>query len=152
MSAEIAVERLGVCTPEDAAGIGRLMPYLSESFSGEPIPEDLLREIIESKYHEQLVARTIEEQSRIVGAATLSIIIGTGAGKKGWLEDFVSDPESGIKGVGQAVWDEMENWCQEHGVDLYFTSRPIREAAHHFYLKNGAAIRDTDVFEKEFSS
>ncbi len=144
---EISVERLQAYTPEDAAGIGRLMPYLSKSFSGEPIPEELLREIIESDRSTQLIARIA---SRIVGAATLNIIVGPGAGKKGWLEDFVSDPDAGQRGIGQAIWDEMERWCQEQGVSLNFSSRPSREAAHNFYTKNGALPRDTTVFRKEF--
>ena len=143
----IHVERLHSYTSEDAVGIGRLMPYLSDSFTDEPIPEELLRSIIESDNHEQLVARS---DARIIGAATLSIIMGAGAGQKGWLEDFVTDPESGVKGTGQIIWDEMEKWCLEHDVNLNFTSRPNREAAHNFYLKNGATIRDTTVFRADF--
>ena len=146
-SSQLNVERLTEYTPKDAAGIGRLMPYLSQSFDGEPINEQLLRTIIESDSHEQLVARV---DARIVGAATLSIIMGAGAGKKGWLEDFVTDPESGIKGTGQIIWDEMEKWCLEHDVNLNFTSRPSREAAHNFYLKNGATVRETTVFQADF--
>lgn len=147
MSAEISVERLKVYKPEDAAEIGRLMTYLSESFSSEPVPEELLRAIIESDDHDQLVARI---SSRIVGCATLSVVISAGAGKKGWLEDFVSDPEARQRGIGQALWNEIEKWCQEKGVvDLNFTSRPSREAAHNFYLKNGAHTRETTVFQKK---
>jgi hypothetical protein len=141
------VERLKAYTPEDAAGIGRLMPYLSKSFDGEPVNEQLLRTIIESDSHEQLVARI---DARIIGAATLSIILGAGAGKKGWLEDFVTDPEAGVKGTGQIIWDEMGKWCLEHDVNLNFTSRPSREAAHNFYLKNGASVRETTVFQADF--
>jgi len=148
MSGEISVEYLTVYTPEDAAEIGRLMPYLSESFSGDPIPEDILRAIIESDDRAQLVARI---SSRIVGAATLNTIIGTGAGRKAWLEDFVSNPEAGRSGIGQAIWNEIEAWCQERNLDLHFTSRPSREAAHHFYLKNGALVRDTIAFKKHIS-
>ena len=143
----ISIERLKSYNFEDAAGIGRLMPYLSDSFSDPPIEEALLREIIESDHHEQLVARL---NGKIVGAATLSLIIGAGAGKKGWLEDFVTDPETGVKGIGQAIWDEMGVWCQERGVSLNFTSSSERTAAHNFYQKNGADTRDTTVFIKEF--
>ncbi len=143
---EFHVERLTTYSPEDAAGIGQLMPQLSKSFSNEPIPEELLRTIIESPHHEQLVARTPE---KIIGAATLSIILGSGAGKKAWLEDFVSDKNSGMRGVGQALWDEMLIWCSEKDADLHFTSRSSREDAHAFYLKQGAVIRDTTVFRKE---
>ena len=144
----ITVERLQAYTLEDAAGIGRLMPYLNQEFDGSPIDETHLRSIIDSPYHEQLVARI---DSRIVGAATLSIVMGAKMGRKGWLEDFVSDPEAGIKGIGQAVWNEMGVWCVEHDIDLEFTSRPSRTAAHNFYHKNGAETRETTVFKKHFS-
>lgn len=143
---EFHVERLTTYSPEDAQGIGQLMPQLSEKFSGEPIPEERLRTIIESPYHEQLVARTPE---KIIGAATLSLILGSGAHQKVWLEDFVSDQHSGLRGVGQALWDEMITWCEEQDADLHFTSRASREAAHAFYLKNNAKIRDTVVFKRE---
>lgn len=148
MSDEISVEYLTVYTPEDAAGIGRLMPYLSESFSSDPVPEDILRAIIESDDRAQFVARI---SSHIVGVATLNTIIGAGAGKKAWLEDFVSDPEATQKGIGQAIWNEVEVWCRQRNLNLHFTSRPGREAAHHFYLKNGAQVRDTIAFKKHIN-
>lgn len=144
------VERLESYDEQDARELGLLMSHLSAKFNGEPIDEAYLREIIESPYHEQLVARTSDEQSRILGAATLSIIMGAAAGKKAWLEDFVTDPEAGIRGIGQAVWNEMGVWCEEHDVDLHFTSRPERTAAHNFYEKNGATTRSTTVFKKDF--
>lgn len=146
-TSDIYVERLKRYTQEDAAGIGRLMPYLSETFTDDPIAEDLLTEIIESLHHDQLVAR---RNGEIIGTATLSLIIGAGAGKKGWLEDFVTDQEAGVKGIGQYVWDEMGIWCQEHGVDLNFTSNSSRTAAHDFYSRNQAETRDTTVFIKKF--
>lgn len=145
----IHVERLAAYSDDDAAGVGRLMPYLSSDFTDEPIPKDRLTTIIESAHHEQFVARHDE---RIVGAATLSIIMGAGAGNKAWLEDFVADPNAGVRGIGQALWNEMEDWCQERSTNLEFTSRPSRTAAHAFYAKNGAQIRETSVFKKDFSS
>ena len=143
----IFVERLRTYTPEDAAGIGRLMPFLSASHSAAPIPEERLRAIVESTHHEQLVAREDTKYS-IVGAATLSLTMGAGAGAKGYLEDFVTDPE--VRGAGSALWQEMGKWCLEHSVDLHFTSHPTRIAAHHFYLNRGTEIRDTTVFKKDF--
>ena len=143
---EVTVERLTSYSQKDAIQIGKLMPQLSQDFTDAPIDEALLREIIESPYHEQLVARTTEG---IVGVASLTIIMGVGMQKKGWLEDFVTDQESGIRGVGQLLWDEMLAWAEQHSIDLSFTSRPSRIAAHAFYKKNGALIRDTNVFEKK---
>ncbi|RYF29690.1 MAG: GNAT family N-acetyltransferase [Chloroflexi bacterium] len=144
----IHVERLATYSDDVAASIGRLMPHLSADFTDEPIPKDRLTTIIESPHHEQFVARHDE---RIVGAATLSIIMGAGAGSKAWLEDFVADPNAVVRGIGQTLWSAMENWCQERSVDLEFTSRPSRTAAHAFYAKNGAQIRETSVFKKDFS-
>lgn len=143
---ELTVERLSKYSQSDASGLGHLMPYLSETFSDEPIDETLLRSIISSEYHEQFIARV---GARIVGTATLSITMGVGAGRKAWLEDFVADPNSPLKGVGQAIWNELLRWCENHDTDLHFTSRESRIAAHRFYLKNNAKIRNTTVFERK---
>lgn len=142
----IRIERLATYSDDDAAGIGRLMPHLSSDFTDEPVPKDRLTTIIESPHHEQFVARHDE---RIVGAATLSIIMGAGAGSKAWLEDFVADPNADVRGIGQTLWNAMEDWCQERSTNLEFTSRPSRTAAHAFYAKNGAQIRNTSVFKKD---
>lgn len=140
---ELSVERLSHYTFEDAAGIGRLMPFLSKSRGAEPIPEELLTEIINSPHHEQLVARL---DSIIVGAATLNILMGPAAGRLGYLEDFVTDPEAQGRGIGSRIWNEMMRWCDEHQVNLEFTSKATRETAHKFYLSRGAVIRETAVF------
>ena len=139
---EVYIERLSTYTPEDAAGIGRLMPFLSDKLDDKPISETLLREIIASPHHDQLVARL---DSIIVGAATLNILMGAGMYKQGYLEDFVTDPTVRGNGVGARLWDEMMVWCDEHGVDLAFTSRGSRQTAHAFY-KSRAETRNTTNF------
>lgn len=144
-SNEIRVERLHAYSPEDAAGIGRLMPVLDSKLTDEPIPEDRLQAIIKSKYHDQFVAR--QEDARIVGAATLSLIMAAGTGDKGYLEDFVTNPET--KGVGTVMWHEIGKWCMERNVKLNFTSNPDRTAAQHFY-RSRAMIRRTTVFRAAF--
>ena len=141
---EPTVERLREYHPDDAAGIGRLMPFLNDRLSGEPMDEDLLKAIVDSPYHEQLVARL---DGRIVGAATMNILMGPGAKKEGYLEDFVTDPELRGLGIGEKIWQEMMQWCKEQGIALTFTSHPSREEAHRFYLKHGAEIRETTVFK-----
>jgi GNAT superfamily N-acetyltransferase len=139
----VIIERLATYTHKDAIGIGQLMPFLSQRMSDIPIAEELLTEIITSPYHEQIVARL---NGKIVGAATLSIIMGPAVGKQARLEGFVTDPEIRGQGIGSSLWDEIVRWCNEHGVDLEFTSSPSRKAAHDFYLARGAKIRDTTVF------
>lgn len=93
----ISVERLQTYSPEDATGIGRLRPFLKDNGTDEPVDDQILRRIIDSPDRDQLVARDVN-QNRIIGAATLNIIVGSIAGRKGWLEDFVTDPTTGIKG------------------------------------------------------
>lgn len=140
---EVAVERLQEYSDADAVGIGRLMPFLSERLSDEPMAEDLLRAIIESPYHDQLVARL---DGLIVGAATMNLLMGPGAIRQGYLEDFVTDPEVRGMGIGDRVWQAMVDWCKEQAIDFTFTSHPKRQAAHRFYLKHGAEVSDTTVF------
>lgn len=147
MSIAVTVSLLKEYTDSDAASIGHMMPALSINFTDNPTPRALLEEIILSPYHEQLVAR--DDKGYIVGTATLSIILGAGMRKRAWLEDFVTDPDVRGKGVSQAMWDEVIRWCKDRQLDLHFTSKPTREAAHHFYLKNGAEIRNTSVFKRK---
>jgi len=141
---DLIIERLETYREADAAGIGRLMPFLSEKLSDEPVAEDILRTIIESPHHDQLVAKI---DGLIVGAATMNLLMGPGVHKQGYLEDFVTDPEVRGQGIGDRVWQAMIDWCKEQDVDLSFTSNPSREEAHRFYLSHGAEIRETSVFQ-----
>lgn len=143
-SSDVTVERLSAFSDADAAGIGRLMPHLHESFSGAPMDTALLQAIIDSPYHEQLVARLSD--GTIIGAATLNILMGPGVNKEGYLEDFVVDPKLRGQGIGDEIWQEMLAWCRERAVDLGFTSNPSRVSAQRFYQKHGAQIRKTTVF------
>ena len=140
---ETTIETLREYSETDAKQLGRLMTFLSERFSGEPVPRELLEMIINSSFHDQLVARI---DGRIVGAATLSLTMGVAAGRHGYLEDFVTDPSVRGQGTGSRIWQEIIKWCQDQGVDLSFTSRASRPEAHAFYTAKGAHIRDTTVF------
>jgi len=142
---EVYIERVESYSAEIAVGIGLLMPDLSPRMDGQPIPEDVLRPIIESPDREQLIARM---NGRIVGAATMNLIFGPAEGKKGWLEGFVVSSDETVrgKGVGYKLWQEMERWCQEKGVSLCFSSHPRREAAHDFYERQGAQASGSTLF------
>lgn len=147
----IHVEKISKYSQTTAIDLGLLRPYLSTGASPEPVNIDHLKCIISSSDKELLVAR-INNDSKIVGTATLNIISGALSGDSGYLMDFVTDPEAGIKGIGQAIWNEMESWCKERNIDLIFTSRATRVAAHNFYKKQGAQTLDTDVFKKTLST
>lgn len=146
-AATTTIEILTTCDPHDAAAIGALLPHLSTNFTDAPIAAPLLQDIIASPYHDQLVAR--DTSGRIVGTATLTVTMGAAVGRNAWLEDFVVDPELQGSGIGGKLWDQMLEWCRDHDVkNLGFTSNPTRRAAHAFYLKRGAVIRDTSYFKK----
>lgn len=140
----INIERLTMYSEQDAIDMGKLMPVLSEKFSNQPINRGLLKEIIESPFHEQIVARL---DARIVGCATLSITMGVGAGRKAYLEDFVVDPTIQGQGIGGKIWEEITKWCTEQDLRLFFTSSAEKEDAHRFYEKKGASVRNTTVFQ-----
>lgn len=138
------IERLTAYSASDAEQIGKLLPTLSDRFSDQPVDKELLKEIIESPHHEQIIARI---DGNIVGTATLSITIGTGAGHKVYLEDFVVSSTAQGQGVGGAIWDEITAWCKERNAPLFFTSSAKKQTAQKFYLKHGATIRETNVFQ-----
>jgi len=143
----VSVEALGHYSESDAAMLGALLAELSSQFSGEPVEESTIRNIIESPSHDVLVARL--QDGTIVGTATLSIIRGIGAGTNAYLEDFIVSEHHRGQGISDQLWQAVLDWCSIHQLGkLAFTSRPERAAAHRFYLKHGATVRDTSAFVK----
>lgn len=147
-SQQITIEPLTAYSPDDAAAIGRLIAQLTSKASGEPVEESLLSEIINSPFHDQLVARLAN--GNIVGTATVSILMGPVKHHCAWLEDFVVDSNQRQLGIGGKLWDATMEWCREHDAkQLTFTSNATKQAAHAFYLKRGAVIHDTCYFKKQ---
>ena len=139
------IEALSQYTEHDARAMGQLLTSLSDTFDGSPISEQTLRNIIESPFHDQLVAR--DETGTIIGMLTVSITIGAGVHRGAWLEDFVVDQSAQGTGVGGKLWDALIEWCRAHDArKLDFTSKPTKVAAQRFYLKRGAVVRDTNYF------
>jgi len=143
MESEIEIARLETYSESDAAELGRLMTALSSRATGDPIEESLLRAIVESPDYVQVVAH---HKARLVGAATVGIVMNP-LGRMGRLEAFVTSEDARGMGVGDALWNEVMEWCKEKDIDLEFTSKPDRRDAHRFYEKHGAAVRDTVVFK-----
>lgn len=139
----VSIEHLDTYSDDDAVQIGTLLTHLTPKATGEPVSKEWLQQVISSPYHTQIVARN---NTGIVGAATLSLIAEPLKGYVAYLEAFVVDPNTRGQGIGNLLWDAMDAWCREKGVFLEFTSRADREAAHRFYLKHGAVIRETTVF------
>lgn len=132
---------------EDTANrIRELLIQLSRSGKdrGE-IPKEWFNDLITSPYHDMLVA--YDDNDKIIGIATLSIIMGPIVRKVAYLEDFVTDASLRGQGIGTNLWNAMLDWAKEKGcTELCFTSGHGREAAQAFYLKRGAEIYDTNYF------
>ena len=142
------VERLTEYTPEVAGRIRELLIQLSRSKKdrGE-IPREWFDEVIASPSHDMLLA--IDDNEKIVGIATLSIIMGPIVRKNAYLEDFVTDESVRGQGVGGKLWEAMLDWAAEKGCqELNFTSGKGREEAWRFYRNKGSEIYDTNFFKK----
>jgi ribosomal protein S18 acetylase RimI-like enzyme len=121
------------------AGIARLMPMLDANFSDLPQPERLQR-IINSPSHDQLVAVRASDQL-VVGAASMTVVMGYGLGMAGRLEDFVVDSEARRQGVAATMWGSMMDWCMQRGLaEMVFETERDRPEALAFYEKMGAVI------------
>lgn len=134
----VHAEVLTSYSPEVAAGIGRLMPQLDPSFSGDPTPQGWLESTIACDTRDQIVAL---HTGQVVGAATMNVVGGAGKGVEGWLEDFVVDEDLRGQGVAQTLWQEMIRWCQEQGLPSFsLETEEHRKAAIRFYEKQGAKL------------
>ncbi len=141
------IKKLETYTPEIATRVRELLIELSRSKKDKgEIPRAWFEDVINSPYHDLLIA---EEDGKILGIATLSIIMGPGIRKNAYLEDFVTDSTVRGKGVGSALWHAMLEWAAEKGCkDLEFTCGHGRESAQEFYKHHGAEIYDTNFFRK----
>ena len=130
----------------DATRIRELLIQLSRSGRdrGE-IPKEWFDDLIASSSHDMLLA--VNDEGRIIGIATLSIIMGPIVRKAAYLEDFVTDENVRGQGVGSAIWEAILDWARnKHCTELCFTSGHGREAAQQFYKNKGAEIYDTNYF------
>ena len=142
------IKTLTEYTPEAAARIRELLIQLSRSGKdrGE-IPKEWFDDIINSPSHDMLLA--IDDDNKIQGIATLSIIMGPIVRKVAYLEDFVTDSAVRGQGVGGQLWEAMLQWAKaKNCTELNFTSGHGREAAQEFYKNRGAEIYDTNFFRK----
>ena len=142
------IKKLTQYDEQTASRIRELLIQLSRSGRdrGE-IPREWFDELIKSDHHDMFLA--IDEDNKILGIATLSIIMGPIARKIAYLEDFVTDESARGQGIGSKLWDAMLDWSREKGCkELVFTSGTGREAAWRFYQNKGAEIYDTNFFRK----
>lgn len=142
------IDRVKEYSVETAERLRELVRQLSRSGKDKgEIPEEWFKEVIESPWHDILVA---VDDGQIVGMANVSVIMGAGIGKNAYLEDFVTDASVRGKGVGSMLWDAILEWGEEKGCrNLEFTCGNGRENAQEFYKRHGAEVYETNFFRRK---
>ncbi len=132
-----------------AATMGVLRRQLSTKYDGSPIPRDLIEEIIESPYHDILLA--IDDSDKIVGMVVVSIVMMT-TRRNVYMEDLVVDEACRGKGVGGQMLEAVKDWGRQKGcqrLEFTSTSRENKENAVKFYESHGIMLRDTGQYRAE---
>ena len=143
---------IGTMTEYDAdvaATMGELLMDLSENYDGAPISREWIEDVIESSWHDVLLAI---DEGEVVGMATVSVVMGSLIDRNEYLEDFVVSAKCQGKGVGSKLWEEILAWGRRKGCKkLEFTSsgKGKKRGAVEFYQSKGAEIRDTNAFSIE---
>jgi ribosomal protein S18 acetylase RimI-like enzyme len=133
---------------EIAEAMGRLRQQLSARHDGSPIAREVLEELIESPYHDVLMAL---DDGKMVGMVIVSIVMAT-LDRNVYMEDLVVDAECRGQGVGGKLLDAVIEWGRRKGCRrLEFTSsnRDNKTGARDFYESHGAVVRDTDFYRVE---
>ena len=132
-----------------AATMGVLRRQLSTKYDGSPIPRDLIEEIIESPYHDILLA--IDDSDKIVGMVVVSIVMMT-TRRNVYMEDLVVDEACRGKGIGGQMLEAVKDWGRQKGcqrLEFTSTSRENKENAVKFYESHGIMLRDTGQYRAE---
>ena len=135
---------------EVAEAMGKLRQQLSARHDGSAISRELIEELIESPYHDILVAT---DGDKIVGMVIVSIVMAT-LDRNVYMEDLVVDSECRGQGVGGKLLDAVKDWGRAHGcrrLEFTSSSREKKEGAKGFYESHGAEVRETNAFRAELN-
>ena len=133
---------------ELAEAMGKLRQQLSSRHDGSAISRELIEELIESPYHDIIIA---SDGDKIVGMVIVSIVVAT-LDRNVYMEDLVVDSETRGQGVGGKLLEAVKEWGREHGcrrLEFTSSSREKKEGAKGFYESHGAEARDTNAFRVE---
>ena len=136
---------------EVAEAMGKLRQQLSARHDGSAISRELIEEIIESPYHDILIAT---DDDKVVGMAIVSIVMAT-LDRNVYMEDLVVDADCRGKGVGGMLLDAVKDWGRAHGcrrLEFTSSSREKKEGAKGFYESHGAEVRETNAFRAELNA
>ena len=134
--------------PDVAEAMGKLRQQLSTRHDGSAIDRNRLEELIESHYHDVLLA---VDNDKVVGMVIVSVVMTT-LEQNVYMEDLVVDAECRGKGIGGKLLEAVKEWGRANGCRrLEFTSsnRDGKVGARGFYESHGANVRDTDFYRIE---
>jgi ribosomal protein S18 acetylase RimI-like enzyme len=142
---------IGLMTEYDgdiAEAMGRLRQQLSARHDGSAIAREVIEELIESHYHDVIMAL---DDGKLVGMVIVSTVMAT-LDRNVYMEDLVVDEAYRGQGIGGKLLEAVKEWGRNHGCRrLEFTSsnRDKKEGAKGFYESHGAEVRDTNFFRVE---
>ncbi|MFC1608564.1 GNAT family N-acetyltransferase [Patescibacteria group bacterium] len=111
--------------------------------------KDVILDIEELIKQPNTHCRILEEESEVVGTATLVTYLIPTKGLIGRVEDVVIDESQRGKGMGRIMMEDLIDLAKEHKVQaLSLTSNPQRIPARRLYESLGFEIYDTGVFWK----
>lgn len=148
----ITIKTLTEYDPKLAKTMGKLLTQLSTNWDGSPITREWIENIIESPWHDQLLA--LDDHNKLVGMATMSAVLGAKIGRNAYLEDFVVDASCRGQGIGTKMWEKIVKWGKTKACNrLEFTAsgNEKKSGAVQFYLKRGVQIYDTNFFRLELN-
>ena len=131
-----------------AEAMGKLRAQLSSRHDGSAIERERIEELIESPYHDILIAA---DEGKVVGMVIVSVVLAT-LDRNVYMEDLVVDSECRGKGVGGMLLEAVKDWGRNKGCRrLEFTSsnRDGKAGARGFYESHGAEVRETDFYRVE---
>ena len=134
-------------TDEVYEAVVRLVPFLG---AHKPIPSRAdLDALVASEASTLLIARSVDDNSKIVGMLNISIYrVPTGI--RSIVEDVVVDAECRGKGIAKTLLQEAMNVAREAGASgIALTSNPQRVEANQLYLTMGFKRRETNAYYYE---
>lgn len=138
------IELMTQVNDEVSEAFERLIPQLTR-YAALPTRSELL-ELAVSDFSFVFLARSQEENKKIIGSATLSTYL-TPTGLHGWIEDVVVDKDYRRKGIGKALMDACLYQAKKLGLkEVSLTSRSSRCAANQLYQAMGFVKRETNVY------
>lgn len=131
-----------------AEKMGILRQQLSAKHDGSPIAREVIEEMIESPYHDILMAL---DDGVLVGMVFVSVVM-LSLSRNVYMEDLVVDAQCRGKGVGGKLLDAVEDWGRAKGcrrLEFTSSSRDNKAGARGFYESHGAMVRETDAYRAE---